>query len=152
MTKATNKRKKFLIQPAFQISVIKHMTLLTVFVIMTFYSANLYHFWSLRERGLKLGLAPDHIFFEFLRSQQRTMDLIFIVTSIVVLAIIVGFGVFLSHRVAGPLHRLKTYLGEDHSKTKYPLKFRKNDYFTDVADALNKRLGLADPGSTKEGS
>jgi len=139
MKNSDNKRHKFLINPRFQISVIKQMVLLTCVVIAIFYGANFYHFWSLNQQGLALGLPPSHVFFVFMRNQQTTMNIFFLVTSVLALLTIVGYGLFLSHRIAGPLHRLKKYLGEE--KTNSPLSFRENDYFPEVAEAVNLRLG-----------
>jgi len=48
---------------------------------------------------------------------------------------------FISHRIAGPLHRLKMYMEKvengDHSVR---LKFRKSDAIHDVADSFNRML------------
>jgi hypothetical protein len=150
MTKIPKKRQQFLINPAFQLSVIRQMLVLTGLVIGIFYAANFYHFWSLEAQGLALGLPPTHVFFKFLREQQRTMDLIFGVTALLTLITIVGFGLFLSHRVAGPLYRLKQYLTEApvDADAQAPLKFRDGDYFPDVAEAINVRLSQ----SSKTGS
>jgi thiol:disulfide interchange protein len=150
MTKAPNQRKRFLINPAFQISVIKQMFGLTCLVIAIFYAANAYHFWSLKAQGLALGLPEGHVFFRFLAEQQARMDVFFLVTSVLTLLTIVGYGLFLSHRVAGPLHRLKQYLAVAPSEEdrQAPLKFRTNDYFPEVAEAVNLRLKKSVPGST----
>ncbi len=142
MKKSSFKRKTLLINREFQLSFIRHMLLLTFFVIALFYAANLYHFWNLREQGLSLGLPATHVFFKFLRQQQGTMDIIFALASVAAGITIIGYGLFLSHRVAGPLHRLKKYLRSPDaiSSTYRELKFRENDYFSDVAQAVNERL------------
>ncbi|UCD19303.1 MAG: HAMP domain-containing protein, partial [candidate division WOR-3 bacterium] len=48
---------------------------------------------------------------------------------------------FISHRIAGPLHRLKMYMEKvengDHSVR---LKFRKNDVIHDVAESFNRMV------------
>jgi hypothetical protein len=152
MSETPNKRKKFLINPPFQISIIRQMLILTCVVIAIFYGANIYHFWSLRRQGLSLGLPPEHVFFRFLAEQQYTMDLLFLFTSVLAFLTIVGFGLFLSHRIAGPLYRLKQYLHESHldPNNTEALCFRENDYFPDVAEAVNLRLGKKpkDPASS----
>jgi hypothetical protein len=142
MKHSNNQRKTFLIHREFQLSFIKHMLVLTLCVIAIFYAANLYHFWTLKQQGLSLGLPSTHVFFRFIREQQHTMDLLFLITSTAAMLTIIGFGLFLSHRVAGPLHRLKKYLESEDSfeSTSKPLKFRDGDYFGDIAAALNERL------------
>jgi len=143
MKNPPNKRSRFLINPGFQLSVIRQMLALTGVVIAIFYGAIYYHFWSLEQQGLSLGLPATHVFFDFLAEQRRTMDLIFLVTSMAALLAIVGFGLFLSHRVAGPLFRLKQYLDSQGPDVPAhtPLKFREGDYFPEVADSVNSRLG-----------
>ncbi|MEO5668904.1 MAG: hypothetical protein ABIR96_12665 [Bdellovibrionota bacterium] len=144
-----SKRKKFLINPDFQISVIKQMLVLACAVIAIFYSASFYHFWSLKQQGLAMGLPATHVFFQFLRDQQDTMDLFFLFTSIATIVAIVGFGIFLSHRVAGPLFRMKQYLDKDLDAAEPALlKFRDGDYFPEIAESLNVRLSKTAKGST----
>jgi ABC-type Fe3+ transport system substrate-binding protein len=136
------KRTKVLINPQFQLSVIRYMLFLTFIIVAVFYAANLYHFWALKKQGLLLGLPSDHIFFWFIDEQQRNMDILFLVTSAVALLTIVCFGLLISHRVAGPMFRICQYLlSPVATKDLQALKLRDKDYFHDVADALNERLG-----------
>ena len=152
MKKTSNKRSTFLINPQFQISVIKQMFALTCVVIGIFYAANFYHFWTLEQQGLALDLPATHVFFRFIAEQRQTMNIIFLVTALVTLLAIVGFGLMLSHRVAGPLYRMKQYLLDPASNTPSaaPLKFRDNDHFPELAEALNTRLGKSDAASASK--
>jgi methyl-accepting chemotaxis protein len=53
----------------------------------------------------------------------------------VVLAVIV---IFVSHRIGGPLYRLKQYMEKiENGDFSVTLKFRKNDAIHDVADSFN---------------
>ncbi len=63
--------------------------------------------------------------------------------SLVVFALV---GIFLSHKIAGPLYRLKRVM-IDIGKGRLPreVKFRKGDHMHDMADALNEMVqGLKD--------
>lgn len=135
----SHNRKNFLINPRFQLNYIKHTVNLMLLVVVIFYAANLYHFWDFKKRGLEAGLPQDHIFFKFLQQQQSSMEIVFIVTAIIVAIFIIAYGVFLSHRVAGPLYRMNRYLEENKGKDNpSELRFRKGDYFPELAENFNK--------------
>lgn len=139
------KRKIYLINPDFQISFIKYTLALLILIVGVFYSAISVLFWTFAEKGRKLGLQPGHVFFSFLREQRDTMDLIFAVTAVVTSIIIITYGLFLSNRVAGPIHRLKLFLKDYKTQeTPKPVKFREKDYFGDLADSVNDALDLKD--------
>jgi signal transduction histidine kinase len=109
--------------------------------IAIFYCANIYFFASLKKTGLQLNLPPEHIFFAFIRNQASTMNVIFLVTAIVAFAFIIFSGLFLSHRVAGPLHRLKKHMNDViEGKSTKNVSFREKDFFLDVAETYNRQL------------
>lgn len=141
MEEKSHGRKVLLINRPFQVSFLKHVLLLALIVLAIFYSALYYLFYSFRKQGLEMGLEADNVFFRFIDKQQFTMDIIFGITMVITVIVIVAYGLLLSNRVAGPLHRLKTYL-EAYKKSSefHELKFREGDYFPDVADAVNDAL------------
>ena len=134
-------RKVLLINRPFQVSFLKHVLLLAVLVLGIFYTALHFLFYSFRKQGLDMGLDENHVFFRFIDKQQFTMDMIFGITMVITVIVIVAYGLLLSNRVAGPLHRLKIYLEQykDSNENK-ELKFREGDYFSEIADALNDAL------------
>jgi hypothetical protein len=137
----TNKRKVFLINPPFQLAFMAWMVGISFAVIAVFYGANWYFFEKFWEQGVALGLPADHVFFEFLRDQRREMFWIFMATSSVVFATVCSIGLILSHRVAGPLYRLKKHiLMVADGETTDDVKFRKGDHFLEVASAYNLQM------------
>lgn len=137
-----NNRKKVLINPKFQLNYIKHTVVLSLLVLATFYFSTLMHFNNFKSKGIAAGLPEDHIFFEFIKGQQSSMDILFLVSGVIAILVIVGYGVYLSHRVAGPLYRLQKYLEESQEGgPEKPLKFREGDYFGELADAINRFTG-----------
>jgi len=132
-------RKLFLINPKFQLSFIAHTLVCALAVIAIFYLANLYFFWDFSHKGQAIGLPADHIFFRFLDDQRRKLDLIFAVTAFVAFLCLTIFGIFLSHRVAGPLHHLRKHLRAMIAENSFTeVKFRKTDYFPEIADTVNE--------------
>ncbi len=115
--------------------------LTTVVNVAVFYAAISYFFWSFSNRGKDIGIPPNHVFFEFLNNQQIQMNWVFLITTFVALAIIAVIGYVVSHRVAGPLHRLiKHFQDVADGKTLQDVTFRSNDYFSEVAENYNKQL------------
>jgi sensor histidine kinase YesM len=134
-----NSRKILLINPAFQLSVLGFMAGIAGFVIAIFYGA--WFFRKFAMQGRELGLPADHVFFEFLREQSNTMNLIFAITSLLALVGIAVAGLILSHRIAGPLYRLRKHLDAVAAGTTLgDVKFREKDYFPEVADAYNRQI------------
>lgn len=133
-----NKRKIFLINRAFQLSIILKFFLLSLILIAIFYASNLYFFQHLKNEAIAANLPPDHIFFQFLHEQKTLMNKIFIFTSLASIVIQFVGGILLSHKVAGPLYRLTQHLLNSHIKDVKPVKFRKGDYFLEIEEAFNQ--------------
>jgi methyl-accepting chemotaxis protein len=136
-----NARKSYLINPAFQWRFVTFMLAIALVTILVFYAANLYFFLNFIGIGRELNLPPDHALFRFIAEQRRTMNIIFVATSFVAGIVIVGGGILLSHRVAGPLHRLRGHLDRvAESGDAKPVIFRKGDFFPELAEACNRCL------------
>jgi hypothetical protein len=136
-----NRRKYLMINPRFQLSFMGYTIGMAAVIIAVFYFSNLYFFWRFANKGHQIGLEPDHIFFKFLKEQQQTMDLIFLVTALFAFIFLIVYGYYLSHRVAGALRRFESHLYEisDSGESK-ELKFRKSDYFQELPAAFNAYL------------
>jgi hypothetical protein len=135
----SDNRKQLLINPDFQLSFIKLTAGVSGVVVLLFYGAIRYFFWTFHSKAQESGLPDTHPLYQFLDQQLGTMNAIFAFTAAVSIAVLVFFGLHMSNRVAGPLHRLKIYLTvQKTGNTQEPLKFRKDDYFQDVADVVNQ--------------
>ena len=79
----------------------------------------------------------DPLMLEMIAQEKVTMHYLFMGTSLVVTLILVIGGLILSNRVAGPIHRLNTHMNRVSQKeTEQPVKFRKGDFFPELADAF----------------
>ncbi|HMZ60140.1 MAG TPA: hypothetical protein PL048_15295, partial [Leptospiraceae bacterium] len=59
------------------------------------------------------------------------------------LIVITVFGIFFSHRMAGPIHRIRNTLAEFNEKhSADPITLRKKDFFQDLASLINRSLEL----------
>ncbi len=134
-----NNRKVYLINPRFQLRFTGVMTGIAFAAILIFFIANTYFFYTLQQLGREAELGPAY--FQFLAGQQEKMNWIFLATSVVaLLAMLVG-GLWLSHRVAGPLYRFTRHLEQvGESGELRTVKFRKGDFFPEIADVFNRYM------------
>ncbi|MBI2519659.1 MAG: hypothetical protein HYV97_04555 [Bdellovibrio sp.] len=133
------KSKSLLIDPRFQFTVIGLFASISLFACAILYTAVHYIFNQFVERGVELGLAKGHVFYQFIEWQKGKFDMAFYIVSLSVFLAITLSGLFLSHRIAGPLLRFKQYLQEEKDKPDVvPLTFRKGDFFSDLPDLFNK--------------
>ena len=83
------------------------------------------------EKAQSSTLSPEYV--------RQSLDTLFIVTLIVTMAILSIGGILLSHKVAGPLYRLKRHmLDVAYGKTLRETGFRSGDFFHELADSFNK--------------
>lgn len=142
-----SKRKKLLIEPRFQLSFISYTCVIGALLSGILFGANRYFFWKLEQRGLSLGLPPEHVFFKFLREQSSQMDLIYAVTALVTFLILVVFGLYFSNKVAGPIYNVrKNLMDRLAGLPERRIKFRKHDYFHELAESLNQYFEKAKKG------
>lgn len=135
----TNKRfgRSLLINPKFQLSIIGQFSVLALIITGVFYFAVTMFFREMTTQAIQAGLPQGHVFFRFLTEQQNTLNQLFLLCSLVAIVVIIGGGLWLSHQVAGPLHRLVNHMRDNKTSTP-PLRFRKGDYFPEVEEAFNE--------------
>lgn len=129
------KRHIYIINKQFQfkyIFIILGITLITVFSVsfVTFYII-----WSnVIKEYLFIPEASKKLADIFIKTSE-----ILVVPVLILMVIFSLVGIFYSHRIAGPLYRVKKICDElAKGNLNQNVKFRKNDEFHDVAEALNK--------------
>jgi len=133
-----NLRKVILINKKFQLSVLLSFAILILIVELLFYFATVYFFKCMQDDAIVAGLSPNHIFFSYLNNQKYLMQNIFILTACISTLIIFLGGIYLSHRIAGPLYRLTKHFQNSSLSNVQQIKFRKNDYFPEIEKAFNE--------------
>jgi methyl-accepting chemotaxis protein len=137
-------RRVYLINPGFQLRMLGAMGLLAAAVIGALYGANAYFFWKFSLVGTEVGLPPDHVFYEFINEQRGLMNWVFASVAGVVVVVIGLGGLLLSHKIAGPLHRLRTHMDAvAEGTTSSDVAFRKGDFFGELATSFNAQLAKA---------
>lgn len=138
------KSRSLLINPPFQLSMIAWCIGVAIAVIGTFFLAFLIFFRNVRMQALAANLPSDHALFLYVDAQEAYFYRVFLFGSILALLLIVAGGLWISHRVAGPLHRLTAHLKRSSPAELEPVKFRRGDYFPELERAFNEFVSRRD--------
>ncbi len=134
-------RKNFLINPRFQLSFLAYTLVVSILTIAFFWASDYFFFYKFKQLGQGLGLPSNHVFFQFLNEQHATKNTYYAIAALVSLTFLSIWGLLLSHRVAGPLYRLRKHLHSvAQGDTLSDVRFRKGDFFQEVADAYNLQM------------
>lgn len=148
-------RHRILIYPEFQGTLIAVNTLVlsVTFGIIGTQVHRVY--LKLKDMGSVARLAPDHAFFGFVKYQAELVYWALFLGFALCLVVGTALIIYFSHRLAGPLVRMRSYLVSIQERGlagAEPLKFRKRDYFSDLPDALNLALIRVEQDSHQSGS
>jgi energy-coupling factor transporter transmembrane protein EcfT len=127
---AFHKRSIFLINPKFQLKFC--LIVCSVVLISTLiYPVIIYDFFDLLTDKI-----PD--LSNTIVTAKKEMIMYLVIIQIVVLSLVFLIFIFLTHKVAGPLFKLKSHIYSIRSGAPIsPVVFRTGDYFQDVAEELN---------------
>lgn len=130
--------KNILINPKFQFKFLSFFVVLFLLSTISLYSTTFLFFWRLKEKALSVGIPDGHVFFQFLQNQKQDLDLLFIGLAAFNFLLLIGIGFIISHRIAGPIFKLKKQL-EDSSDSTDEFKLRETDFFREL-EPLVKQL------------
>jgi len=134
------RRKSYLIDPSFQYKIIVLFFLLSFSILAIIYLFDSYYFEHFIQKGKELQLEQGHVYYRLLQEQKQKMDYVFLYLSITLTLFVLVFGIVLSHRIAGPLYRLRHYLEEKEYEKGINLSFRKGDFFQDIPEVINRSI------------
>jgi len=127
---ATYKRSIFLIDPKFQLRFSLTVASL-VFLTSLIYPIIFMEFVD--ELSKLTPALADHF-----HSSRNQLVLFLMILQIILTVIVFIIFIFMTHKVAGPMYKLKTHLSNIRDgKTITPLSFRNGDYFQDVAEDVS---------------
>jgi hypothetical protein len=131
--------KNYLIYPKFQIPLII-VGQVPFIATLLFLNWRIYDALNRIENlALDLGLPRSHQIFDILHIQGRTIDRVFQIATISCSLISLIVLLILSHRLAGPLYRLRLHLRElvtNRNKNR-EVHFRKGDFLVEMEPDLN---------------
>lgn len=124
-----------LINKAFQFKLISYFVGLFILTTLTLYSTTYLFFWNMTKKGMSVGIPEGHVYYQFLQNQKHDLDLLFLGLAAVNFALLIGVGFIVSHRIAGPIHKIKTFLKDPKSHDK--IQLRQNDFFQELGPIVN---------------
>jgi hypothetical protein len=135
------KLKHYLIFPRFQLTlVIVNLLIMTFAYALVFYQVY-DSFGSLTEVGHRLRIPEGSAFYKLINHHQAQIQFKLLVAAGFSYLISFALTVVISHKVSGPLYRLRMYFTQmkDDGHTA-DLSFRKGDYYSDLPDIINEGL------------
>ena len=148
-----NVREKLFIDPRFQLYFLGYTVGSAVVISSIFFLAGRFFYWEFQKHGEALNLPPQHAFFRFIENQQRTLDLALLLASLVVIVFLTLYGLYVSNRIAGPIHRLKLHM-KDYcaGKAFEDVYVRDKDFFPELAEKLNEAIRHAESSAKNDGA
>jgi hypothetical protein len=134
-------RRKFLIMPSFQLTLILWNALITIAIfIIVLLQVNL-SMREMKKMGDNAGFHPENPFFKFIDEIGTRFYSHVSIAFLVGLIVSTLMTIYISHKMAGPLYRMRTYFQKisDDGQVK-DISFRKGDYLSDFAVIINAAL------------
>lgn len=131
-------RKNFLINPFFQVRFVIFMIIVsTISMGMTFIMFKLcfQEFYQLADSS---NLANNHPFRDLIQYQEGQFVTFFIILAVSNVILITLMGLWMSHRIAGPIYRITKNLLDPNFGGK--ISTREDDYFKELPEAINRVL------------
>jgi len=142
VSRSQRKLRNMLINPAFQLRFMAYMTLASLFSISVFYFVNTLYFNAVNAMGNELGLDSTHPYFAFIETQRELLLRIYVLLSAVSFTLLMVFGLFISHRIAGPIYRVEKYMQSiaDGERDLEPVRLRRGDFFPEIENIVNASI------------
>lgn len=141
MAEEKARRRRLLIDPAFQGMFAVYAVATTLIMVPLFLAANFYFFNLFAHKAQSVGLPPEHELLLFVERQRTLMIVVFLLSTTLALMINVVFSYIFSNRIAGSLYRLKSVMNQtnDLAQAKEVVP-RDADFFKDLYSAYNQLL------------
>jgi hypothetical protein len=123
--------KNLFINPKFQLKLLGYFVALFFLTTISLYSTTFLFFYRMKEKALNVGIPDGHIFFKFLGNQKHDLDALFVGLAAFNFLLLIGVGFIISHRIAGPIFKLKKQLGQSGSDSE-DFKLRQTDFFQEL--------------------
>jgi methyl-accepting chemotaxis protein len=133
------KRANFLINKRFQLK-FAFFVCSWIFALSMVYPIIIYNIF---EYFLNLASNPQHVQLtvDVVRNVENQVLMILGVLQLLFLAITFMLSIFISHRIAGPLYKLRKAMEEvARGNFDQRITFRKNDHFNDMQDSFNDMI------------
>ncbi len=137
------KRRQFWVNFKFQFQFIMFMLAIALIEIIVFYGIEIYFVKAIFADKANICNSSNQLF-EYLNSDiKQKLDLIFLIKSALIIIFLVTGGVLYSHRIAGPLYKMRRHM-QDITKGKkldtLKIQFRRRDFFHEMVNVYNHMI------------
>lgn len=123
--------RNLLINPKFQFKFLTYFIVLFFITTICLYSTTFLFFYRMKQKALNVGIPDGHIFFKFLSNQKQDLDTLFLGLATFNFLLLIGVGFIISHRIAGPIFKLKKQMGQPSAEMD-DYKLRETDFFREL--------------------
>ncbi len=141
MEQKARKKSSILINPKFQWTLIGYAALVATLIFISVYALFTYGFSEFVQIGHQAGLPEGHVYFQFIKMQESTFLRVILAIAFVVGTILIFGGLAVSHKIAGPMYRLRLEfmkMAEAEKPSLHKVNFRDGDFFPEVPQAFNE--------------
>ncbi len=132
-------RSDYLVNPRFQLSLLAWAAALALAIAGALYGVASYSFGQIAAVAHQAGMPQNHPIFLQLAELHARLDLVFVGAALTIFILLMTWGLNLSHRIAGPMHRLHQHFVRLAQGGKLqPVKFRDDDFFQEIPEAFNR--------------
>lgn len=133
-------RTKFLIYPKFQLPLIFWNIL--IFLVVTAVQLFVSHkaFTNFKELGETAGFDVNHPYFAFITRYEAEFIQYALMGAGAGLVCFIIANLILSHKISGPICRLKSYFSGLEKNNRPNLSFRKKDFFAELPMVINSAI------------
>ncbi len=128
--------KNLFIDPKFQLRLMSYFAVLFFITTICLYSTTYLFFWTMKSKALNVGIPDGHIYYQFILNQKHDLDMLFIGLAVFNFILLLSVGFLISHRIAGPLFKMRIYL-QNLTPLSNEFQTREKDFFQDLAKEVN---------------
>ena len=144
------KRTNYFIYPKFQLPIILGGVIPLLLVLGGIYLRFRASFDRLELHMKALGTHTNPKVLNAIQAQETLVQKYFISGAVIGLVVIAVVSILLSHKMAGPIYRLKLELKKlKEGNSSMPIKFREGDYLVDMEEDLNHCISKHSSGDKK---
>jgi hypothetical protein len=123
------------INAPFQLKLLSYFVGLFFITTISLYSTTYLFFWNMKNKGIQVGIPEGHVYYQFLINQKYDLDMLFLVLAALNFILLLAVGFIISHRIAGPIHKIKIFLRDPAFQG--PVQLRQNDFFQELGPLVN---------------
>jgi hypothetical protein len=133
-----NGRNNYLINPKVQLSFVLFFLFLSLVTTALFYIYTLMNLNELQMIAAENTIVGQEQLINLIKDYKLHTSHVFLFTALISSTFILIGGIYLSHKVAGPVYRMIKYFKmRRNNEHNGPLQLRKDDFFHDLKDEIN---------------